>query len=131
METQEFYIGQKFYQPYPPEAATWCDNNNAMIEEKHEEQETEQGSSDVRYYEIVERPEPLPPTHDEISQLREQAYVSKVDVLHAQKMRHQVLGDWTEEDEAEYEANVIRLSQEIAERYPYSEQEVQDDKTEV
>ena len=124
MEPQEFYIGQKFYQPYPPEAAIWCDNNNAMIEEKHEEQETEQGKSDVRYYEIVERPAPLPPTRDEISQLREQAYVRRVDVLHAQKMRHQVLGDWTEEDETKYEANVIRLSQEIAEQYPYPEEEV-------
>ena len=62
------------------------------------------------------------PTREEISQLREQAYAKKVDSLHAQKLRHQVLGDWTEEDEAEYEANVIRLSQEIAEQYPYPEE---------
>ena len=63
------------------------------------------------------------PTREEISQLREQAYVNKVDRLHTQKMRHQVLGDWTEEDEAEYEANVVRLSQEIAEQYPYPEEQ--------
>ena len=61
------------------------------------------------------------PTKEEISKMREAAYAQRVDCLHAQKMRHQVLGDWTEEDEAEYEATVIRLSQEIAEQYPYSE----------
>lgn len=55
---QEFYIGQIFYAPYPPEAATWCDNNNAIIVEKHKEEETEEGVVDVRYYEIIEKPEP-------------------------------------------------------------------------
>lgn len=59
------------------------------------------------------------PTREDISRLREQAYAERIDILHAQKMRHQVLGDWTEEDEAEYEANVVRISQEIAEQYPY------------
>ena len=64
------------------------------------------------------------PTKEEQQAKREAAYEVEVDKLHAQKMRHQVLGDWTEENEAEYEANVIRLSQEIAERYPYPEEEV-------
>lgn len=64
---QEFYIGQIFYVPYPPEAATWCDNNNATIVEKHKEEETEEGVSVVRYYEIIERPEP---TEEEIKQAR-------------------------------------------------------------
>ena len=59
-ETQEleFYIGQKFYAPYPPEAAVWCNANNVMIVEKHEEQETEEGTVDVKYYEICAVPEP-------------------------------------------------------------------------
>ena len=28
----EFYIGQKFTKPAPPQAAVWCRNNNAHIE---------------------------------------------------------------------------------------------------
>lgn len=64
---QEFYIGQIFYAPYPPEAAYWCDNNNATIVEKHKEEETEEGVVDVLYYEIIERPEP---TEEEIKRAR-------------------------------------------------------------
>lgn len=28
----DFYVGQIFEEQYPPEAAVWCDNNNAHIE---------------------------------------------------------------------------------------------------
>lgn len=50
----EFYIGQKFYSVYPPEAAIWCNENKAMIVEKKEELDGEE----VHYYEIVAQPEP-------------------------------------------------------------------------
>lgn len=73
---QEFYIGQIFYAPYPPEAATWCDNNNATIVEKHKEEETEEGVVDVRYYEIIEIPEP---TEEEIKQARIAELKAKLD----------------------------------------------------
>lgn len=63
-------------------------------------------------------------TREEISALREQAYIREVDVLHAQKMRKTILGTWTEEDEANYIAEVKRLSEEIANRYPYPEETV-------
>lgn len=33
MEKQQFYIGQTFEGIYPPEAAAWCNANNAHIEE--------------------------------------------------------------------------------------------------
>ena len=56
----EYYIGQKFYGTYDPSAAIWCNANNAMIVEKHEEQETEYGTVDVKYYEICAVPEPTP-----------------------------------------------------------------------
>ena len=59
------------------------------------------------------------PTKEEQAEKRKIAYETEIDELHSQKMRHEVLGDWTEEDEAEYRAKVILLSQEIAERYPY------------
>ena len=29
---EQFYIGQTFDKPAPPEAAAWCNNNNAHIE---------------------------------------------------------------------------------------------------
>ena len=62
------------------------------------------------------------PTREEISTLREQAYIKEVDVLHAQKMRKTILRTWTEDNEANYIAEVKRLSEEIAKRYPYSEE---------
>lgn len=73
------------------------------------------------------KPAPLPPTNEEQRQNREAAYVAEVDKLHAQKMRHTVLGDWTEEDEANYVAEVKRLSEDINNRYPYMENEEQGD----
>ena len=30
---EEFYVGQIFEEKYPPEAATWCNRNNALIAE--------------------------------------------------------------------------------------------------
>lgn len=69
-----------------------------------------------------EEPEPPVPTHDDISNMRKWAYTERVDGLHAQKMRHQILGDWTEEDETKYRQKVIQLSREIEEHYPYPEE---------
>lgn len=64
------------------------------------------------------------PTREEISVMREQAYIKEVDVLHAQKNRKTILGTWTEENEANYIAEVKRLSEDIANRYPYPEETV-------
>ncbi len=69
--------------------------------------------------EVVEKPAP---TREEISTLREQAYIKEIDVLHAQKDRKTILGTWTEEDEANYIAEVKRRSEDIANRYPYPEE---------
>lgn len=63
--------------------------------------------------------EPLPLTKEEVAKLREQAYIKEVDILHAEKLRKQVLATWTEEDEAEYVAQVKARSEDIANRYPY------------
>jgi hypothetical protein len=59
------------------------------------------------------------PTKEEQEQARANAYASEIDPLHARKARKTILGEWTEEDEAEYVAKVKELSAEIAERYPY------------
>ena len=62
-------------------------------------------------------------THEELSALREQAYIKEVDILHAQRQRKTVLGTWTVEDEANYIAEVKQLSEDIANRYPYPDEE--------
>lgn len=104
---QEYYIGQIFEGKYPPEAAIWCNANNAYIDV----------IGDHRY-EIKAIPEHIP-TKEEQEQARANAYASEIDPLHARKTRKTILGEWTEEDEAEYVAKVKELSAEIAERYPY------------
>jgi hypothetical protein len=73
--------------------------------------------------EAVEKPlpQPLPPTHEEVSDAREKAYASLVDHLHLRKIRKTVLGEWTEELEAEYVAKVTELSAKVKELHPYPE----------
>ena len=78
---------------------------------------------DGRWYVKGYAPEKPEPTMEEQQEKRRQAYIAEVDELHSQRLRHQAIGDWTEEDEQEYIANVIRLSNEIAERYPYPEEQ--------
>lgn len=49
---ENFVIGQKFHGEYPPEAAMWCNTNNAHIEET-----TVEGAAE-RTFEIVANAEP-------------------------------------------------------------------------
>ena len=87
-----------------------------------EESETEK-SYDGSIWEKGYAPEKPAPTREEISALREQAYVKEVDILHAQKDRRTILGTWTEEDESNYIAEVKCRSEDIANRYPYETEE--------
>lgn len=77
--------------------------------------------------EAVEKPlpQPLPPTHEEVSDAREKAYASLVDHLHLRKIRKTVLGEWTEELEAEYVAKVTELSAKVKELHPYPEEMIE------
>lgn len=105
---QDFYIGQVFDGIYPPEAASWCNGNNAYIDEIGD-----------RRYEIKAIPPAPAPTKEQQEQARANAYASEIDPLHARKVRKTILGEWTEEDEVEYVAKVKELSAEIVERFPY------------
>ena len=68
MNEQEFYIGQVFNGAYPPEAANWCNQNNAYIADASYEAVDEDGTKTlVRMYEIKAIPEP---TEEEIKQQR-------------------------------------------------------------
>ena len=83
-----------------------------------EEMEVEQAYNGS-WYVAGFAPEKPAPTHEEISALREQAYINEVDILHAQRQRKTILGTWTKQDEANYIAEVKQLSEDIANRYPY------------
>lgn len=108
----DFYIGQIFEGIYPPEAAIWCNQNNAYIEEIGE-----------RRYEIKAIPEPTPPTHEEQSKKREAAYIAETDPIqtHIDRLKD---GEQTPEIVAEIEALRAERDEKIAaikERYPYAE----------
>lgn len=107
MANEEFYVGQIFEGSYPPAAAIACNKNGWYIEV----------IGDHRY-EIKAVPEHVP-TKEEQEKARANAYASEIDPLHARKARKTILGEWTEEDEAEYVAKVKELSVAVAERYPY------------
>lgn len=86
----------------------------------------------MTYTEIVEDEpkeivvqDPIPATHEEVSNAREKAYASLVDRLHLRKKRKTVLGEWTEELEAEYVAKVIELSAKVKELHPYPEEMIE------
>lgn len=121
----EFYIGQKFYGVYPPEAAIWCNANNAMIVAKTEQQESEDGTVDVKYYEICAVPEPPAPTHDEIREMRANAYQQEVDPItsHITRLRDAEITEEIAAEIAELIAERDALVEEIKARYPYPDEQ--------
>ena len=75
-------------------------------------------------YKIVEIivPEPtIEEKNEAIRQTRAGLYAELTDPLHAEKQRKTVLGEWTEEMEAEYVAQVKVLTAKIQEENPYVE----------
>lgn len=65
-------------------------------------------------------PEPtIEEKNEEIRQTRAKLYAELVDPLHAQKQRKVVLGEWSEELEAEYVAQVKELTAKIQAENPY------------
>jgi len=67
-------------------------------------------------------PEPtIEEKNEAIRQTRASLYAELIDPLHAQKQRKVVLGEWTEELEAEYVAQVKALTAKIQEENPYVE----------
>ena len=108
-------IGDIFTKENYTEYAIWANENNATI--------TDFGGGK---YQLVAIPEPLPPTKEEISQLRAIAYL-EIDKLHAERDRKTILGTWTSEKETEYIEKVKTMSAEIAEKYPYPEEPVKEE----
>lgn len=110
----EFYIGQIFEGVYPPEAAIWCNRNNAYIDVIGEKR-----------YEIKNVPEPPAPTYEEQRQARKQAYILEKDPITCQI---QSLRDEEQTEEVIEEINTLieerkTVVESIKERYPYPEEE--------
>lgn len=67
---------------------------------------------------------PIQPTdeyNNQQSKNRSEAYIKRTDPLTLRKMRKLALNEWTEEDEAQYIAEIQYISQEIAKEFPYKE----------
>lgn len=75
-------------------------------------------------YKIIEIivPEPtIEEKNEAIRQTRAKLYAEFVDPLHAQKNKDVIMGEWSEEREQEYIAEVKRLTIKIREENPYIE----------
>ena len=73
-------------------------------------------------YKIVEIIVPEPTIDEQnavISDKRASEYARLIDPLHAEKARKTVLGEWTEELESEYVAQVKALTKQIQDENPY------------
>lgn len=79
------------------------------------------GDGTYKITEIV-IPEPtIEEKNEAIRKTRASLYAELTDPLHAEKQRKTVLGEWTEEMEAEYVAQVKVLTAKIQEENPYVE----------
>lgn len=93
------------------QVAEWCNNNG----EYHIE-------DDGTYYKTVKNPEPLPPTHEEIRQMRIEYRRTHIDDQTAERSRKKANGTWTEEDEAAYLALDAEVTAWIEENLPYPDE---------
>lgn len=74
------------------------------------------------YYEVTTNPIPVPPTDEEIRQMRIQYRREHIDDQTAERSRKMANGTWTDEDEQEYLALDAEVTAYIEEHYPYNEE---------
>lgn len=72
---------------------------------------------------VEEIPEEKEPTNEDISKMRQSAYMERTDPLTLRKLRKQALNEWTSEDEKEYVAQITAISSEIEKEFPYISEE--------
>lgn len=92
------------------ELAIYCNENDCHIEDKGE------------YLESVPN-QHLPPTYDEIKQMRRDYRVDHIDDKTNERTRRQANGSWTQEDEQEYLALDAEVTAWIEENLPYPVEE--------
>ena len=83
------------------------------------EMEVEQAYNGSWYLKGYAPVQPISEQNEAIRATREQLYSTQIDPLHARKARKVTLNDWSEADEAEYVAEVARISKEIEDENPY------------
>lgn len=91
--------------------ATWCNENQQYTIDDNE-----------LYYFTVELPAPLPPTDEEIRQMRIHYRREHIDDQTAERSRKTANGTWTEDDEAAYLALDAEVTAYIEEHFPYNEE---------
>ena len=84
-----------------------------------EEMEVEQAYNGEWYMEGYAPTQSIEEFNAEQKEKRSQAYIDRTDPLTLRKLRKQALNEWTEEDEAQYIADIQAISQAIEEEYPY------------
>lgn len=85
------------------------------------EMEVEQGYDGIWYVAGYAPAQTNEEKNNIIRETRSRLYAEQIDPLHAQKQRKVILEEWTEADEAEYVAEVKRLSEKIKAENPYIE----------
>lgn len=108
----EYHIGDIVDETKYTEAAIWCNENNATMEEIEPD-------NTGRRFEIIEIPVPPPPTHNDIKMLRKQYRQAHIDDSTAERSRRKANGTWTDEDEQAYLALDAEVTAYIEEHYPY------------
>lgn len=78
---------------------------------------------DGKFYIEGEEPQKPAPTNEDISQMRQSAYIERTDPLTLRKLRKQALNDWTSEDEKDYIYQMQKISEEINKEFPYISEE--------
>jgi hypothetical protein len=116
-----YTIGQIITKEQHIDFANWCAVN-------HPKMMTESiGDGTYRIIEIPAEPEP---SRSQMHDLRKQAYAETTDKLTLEKLRLQAIGQWTEEKETAYVAEMTELSAEIKEKYPFSHKSTPADQVE-
>lgn len=72
---------------------------------------------------VEEIPEEKEPTNEDISQMRQGAYMERTDPLSLRKLRKLALGEWTSEEEKDYIYQMQKISEEINKEFPYISEE--------
>lgn len=102
-----FNIGDKLTEENYTEGAIWCNENGATIELIDGE------------YVIVAIPEPLPPTYEEVKEVRARAYEAEVDPLMSQYNRKKTFNLFEGNEEVELLAEIEAKVAEIKANNPY------------
>lgn len=94
------------------------ENNKFIKYDRIEEYEYAEMYAGVVY---TDKAECVAAKNENIRQIRANLYAEQVDTLHAQKTKDTIMGEWDEQKEQYYIAEVKRLTIKIREENPYIE----------